>query len=123
MKNGSIQLMDLEFEYKIWKKRLDLFLKEVDILIDRNLHLSPEWKHNSLNSIELLALEEHKETLSKLRNRIEVKEQELKYYNKDFPITEQHDYYLDHLDLRTKNDQSLSIHLDRISDIIKAIGV
>ena len=123
MKNGSIQLMDLEFEYKIWKKRLDLFLKEVDVLISRNLHLSPEWKHNSLNSIELLALEEHKDNLNKLRNRIEVKEQELRYYNKDFPITEQHDYYLDHLDLRHKNDQSLAIHLDRISDIIKAIGV
>lgn len=115
--------MDLEFEYKIWKKRLDLFLSEVDELISRNLHLSPQWKQNSLNPIELIALEDHKESLSKLKNRIKVKEQELKFYNKDFPITEQHDYYLEHLELRKKNEQILDIHLDRINDIIKAIGV
>ena len=123
MKNGTIDLMDIEFEYKIWKKRLELFICEVDILTKRNQILSPERKKKALNSIELLALEEHKDNLEKLKSRIKIKEQELKFYNKDFPITEKHEYFIDHLELRTKNNQVQDIHLDRVTDIIKEIGV
>ena len=122
MKNGTIELMDLEFEYKLWKKRLEVFLNEVEILINRNLHLTNSEKYQALNSVELLALQEHKEILTALKNRIEVKEQELKFYNKDFPITEEHDFFKEHLELRAKNDKMLQIHIDRINDIIKAIG-
>ncbi|MGQ1787572.1 MULTISPECIES: hypothetical protein [unclassified Saccharicrinis] len=122
MKNGSIQLMDLEFEYKLWKKRLDLFISEVQLTIDRNIHLPSDRQDQALNSVELLALEEHMDILSKLKSRIKVKEQELKFYNKDFPITEEHDFFVEHLELRNKNDKILQIHLDRIRDIVKAIG-
>ncbi len=122
MKNGSIHLVDLEFEYKIWKKRLNAFLAEVDILLDRNIHLTPEKKRNALNSIELIALEEHKDSLEKLKNKIEIKEQELTFYNKDFPITEEHEYFLEHLEMRKLNDRTLQIHIDRVNDIVHAIG-
>ena len=123
MKNGTIHLMEIELEHKLWKKRLDLFITEVDLMIHHNQNLPAERKKDSLNSIELIALEEHKENLTKLKSRIDVKEQELKFYNKDFPITEEHEYYTDHLDLRKKNYQLLDIHLDRIRDIIKEIGI
>lgn len=123
MKNGSIHLMDLEFEYKLWKKRLNVFLNEIKILVDRNLHLPADKSKKGLNSIELLALEEHKEILTKLKSRIEVKEQELTFYNKDFPITEEHNFFKEHIELRSMNDKLLQIHIDRVSDIIKAIGV
>ncbi len=123
MKNGSIQLMDLEFEYKLWKRRLELFLNEVQLLIERNSHLPDPKRKYALNSVELLALEEHRDILEKLKSRIEIKEQELKFYNKDFPITEQHDFFLEHLELRKMNDRSLQIHLDRVNDVVKAIGV
>ncbi len=123
MKNGTIQLMDIEFEHKLWKKRLDLFISEVKLVMEHNQHLIPKKNIDGLNSVELLALEEHKDNLKKLKSRIDVKEQELKYYNKDFPITEEHEYFIDHLELRKKNDQMLMIHLDRVSDIIKEIGV
>jgi uncharacterized membrane protein YgaE (UPF0421/DUF939 family) len=115
--------MDLELEYKLWKKRLDLFISEVELLINQNQHLSPIRQPNALNSVEVLALEEHQEELIKLKNRIQVQEQELKFYNKDFPITEQHDYYQVHRNLRKKNSQILYIHMDRVNDIIEAIGV
>ncbi len=123
MKNGSTQLMDLEFEYKLWKKRLELFINEVDLAINRNIYLPVDKKQYALNSVELLALEEHKDILSKLKSQISVKEQELKFYNKDFPITEEHVFFSEHLELRNDNDRLLQIHLDRISDIVKAIGV
>ncbi len=123
MKNGVIQLVDLEFEYKIWKKRLDLFSSEVDLIVNRNTNLPADEKHKSLNAVELLAIEEHKEALLKLKSQIETKEQELKFYNKDFPITEMHDYFLEHLELRRKNEKLLRLHLELISDIIVAIGV
>ncbi|SMO80241.1 hypothetical protein SAMN06265379_10823 [Saccharicrinis carchari] len=123
MKNGVIQLIDLEFEYKIWKKRLDLFSSEVELIVSRNTHLPEDKKHKSLNAVELLALEVHKEALEKLKGRIKTKEQELKFYNKDFPITEVHDFFLEHLELRSKNEKMLQLHLDRISDIVTAIGV
>ena len=67
MKNGVIQLVDLEFEYKIWKKRLDLFSSEVDLIVNRNTNLPADEKHKSLNAVELLAIEEHKEALLKLK--------------------------------------------------------
>lgn len=123
MKNGAIQLVDLEFEYKIWKKRLDLFSSEVDLIINRNTNLPADEKYKSLNEVELLAIEEHKEALIKLKSRIEIREQELKFYNKDFPITETHDYFMEHLELRRKNEKLLQLHLDRVSDIVVAIGV
>ncbi len=123
MKNGSIQLMDIELEHILWKKRLDLFVTEVNLMISHNQKLPEERKKDALNSIELLALEEHKDNLIKLKSRIDIKEQELKFYNKDFPITEDHEYFIDHLELRQKNHQLLDIHLDRIRDIIKEIGV
>ncbi len=123
MKNGSIQLMDIELEHILWKKRLDLFVTEVNLMISHNQKLPEERKKDALNSIELLALEEHRDNLTKLKSRIGIKEQELKFYNKDFPITEDHEYFIDHLELRQKNHQLIDIHLDRIRDIIKEIGV
>lgn len=122
MKNGVIQLIDLEFEYKIWKKRLDLFSSEVDLIMNRNTNLPADEKYKSLNAVELLALEEHKEALLKLKSSISTKEEELKFYNKDFPITETHDYFLEHLELRRKNEKLLQLHLERVSDIVVAIG-
>lgn len=123
MKNGTILLMDIELEHKLWKNRLELFMAEINLLIKHNHLLCPKRKQNALNSIELLALEEHMDNLEKLKNRIEVKEQELKFYNKDFPITEKHEYFVDHLELRKRNSQSLNIHIDRVIDIIKEIGI
>ncbi len=123
MKNGNILLLDLEFEHKLWKGRLELFIYEVDLFIKYNQLLPKERGGSTLNSIQLLALEEHKENLNRLINKIETKEEELKFYNKDFPITDSHEYFREHIELRQENEQIMNIHLDRAQNILNKIGV
>lgn len=122
MKNGTIQIVDLEFEYQLWKGRLSLYIKEVDLLIKRNENIiNPENVHK-LNSIEIMALEEHKSIIENALSKIKVKEQEIEYYVKDFPITQNHQYFTEHIELRKQFEKLILIHTDRVTDIITAIG-
>jgi len=123
MKGGTINMVDLDFEYKMWKNRLFLFVKEIDILKNRNEEVKAEQYIDELNTVELMVLDEHTEQLKKLSNRIKVQENELQFYNKDFPITTEHQYYKDHEILREKMDDISKIHLYRVADLIKALGI
>ncbi len=123
MKTGSIELVDLEFEYKLWKGRLNVYINELDLLLKRNSLLREQKQANMLNSVELTTLEEHREELGTLLNQIEVKEQELTFYNKDFPITKDHEYYKEHINLRINTSRLFIIHYDRVNDIIRSLGV
>ncbi|MBK3517012.1 hypothetical protein [Carboxylicivirga marina] len=123
MKGGNINLIDLDFEYKVWKNRLTLFIKEIEILKNRNEEVKHEQTIVELNTVELMVLDEHTEQLSKLSNRIKVQENELQFYNKDFPITQNHQYYKDHELLREKMDDISKIHFYRVADLIKALGI
>ncbi len=123
MKKGSIELVDLEFEYKLWKGRLNVYINELELLLKRNNLLREHKQENMLNSIELTTLEEHKNELQSLLKQIEIKEQELTFYNKDFPITKDHEYYKDHINLRINTSRLFIIHYDRVNDIIMSLGV
>lgn len=123
MKGGNINLMDLDFEYKIWKNRLKLFINEIDILKNRNEEVKDEEFISELNTVELMVLDEHTDQLNKLFNRIKVQENELQFYNKDFPITPAHQYYLDHEVLRGKMQDISNVHFYRVADLIKALGI
>ncbi len=123
MKGGHINLIDLDFEYKLWKNRLKLFINEIEILKERNEEVKDEKYITELNTVELMVLDEHSEQLKKLENRIKVQENELQFYNKDFPITEGHQYYKDHELLRTKMGDISKVHFYRVDDLIKALGI
>ncbi len=123
MKGGKINMVDLDFEYKMWKNRLDLFVKEIKILKDRNEEVKDEQFIDELNTVELMVLDEHTEQLKKLINRIKVQEDELRFYNKDFPITKAHQYFKDHEALRDKMNDISKIHFYRVSDLISALGI
>jgi hypothetical protein len=123
MKGGNINLIDLDFEYKVWKNRLKLFIKEIEILKDRNEEVKGEEFITELNTVELMVLDEHSEQLKKLENRIKVQENELQFYNKDFPITQAHQYYKDHEVLRNKMEDISKVHFYRVADLIKALGI
>jgi len=123
MKGGKINLVDLDFEYKMWKNRLALFVKEIEILKNRNEEVKFEPFIDELNTVELMVLDEHTDQLQKLSNRIKVQESELQFYNKDFPITPSHQYYKDHELLREKMSDISKIHLYRVADLIKALGI
>lgn len=123
MKNGKINLVDLDFEYKMWKNRILLFIKEIHLLKERNEEVKTEKFIEELNTVELMVLDEHVEQLQKLSNRIKVQENEMQFYNKDFPITTEHKYYLEHTELRKQMDGISKVHLNRVEDLITALGI
>ena len=123
MREGNINLLDLDFEYKLWKNRLALFVKEIEILRTRNKEMENCCKDDQLNTVELMVLDEHQDQLTKLLNLIKTQEQEIQYYNKDFPITKSHDYYKEHVNLRKKMDSISKIHFDKIADLVNELGI
>jgi len=123
MKNGNINLIDLDFEYKLWKERLALFIREVETLRQRNEELRTEPQHAMLNSVELMVLDDHQDLLEKLHKRIVTQEQELQYYNKDFPITPSHQYYKEHISLQRRMQEMTQTHLDKVADVVKELGI
>jgi hypothetical protein len=123
MKNGNINLIDLDFEYKLWKERLALFIREVETLRHRNEELKHEPNHPMLNSVELMVLDDHQDLLEKLHKRIVTQEQELQFYNKDFPITSNHQYYKEHVSLQRRMQEMTQTHLDKVADVVKELGI
>ena len=123
MKAGHIYLIDLDFEYKLWKTRLELFLKEVDILRARNEEIRNRPAQDRLNVVELMVLDDHESQIEKFIKRIVTQEQELQFYNKDFPVTFEHQYYKDHLVLRRKMYEIMQVHFEKIADAVKELGI
>ena len=79
MKGGSINMVDLDFEYKIWKNRLVLFENEIEILKNRNDEIKTLPGFAPLNSVELMVLDEHLDQLQNLLNLINGQENEFKF--------------------------------------------
>jgi len=77
MKEGSIFLTDLEFEYRLWKNRLSYYLKELALLKARNEELLQRDEARAMNTVELMVLEDHESELQQLEKRIKVQEEEM----------------------------------------------
>ncbi len=123
MKKGDVNLIDLEYEYKLWKNRLDGYIREVKIIKDRNREVYETRPGKELNSVEMMVLEEHESQLNQLLNRIKVQEQEMQFYNKDFPVTHEHEYVVEHQKIRGKISRLCAIHLERVDDLINELGI
>ena len=123
MKQGNILLVDLEFEYKLWKKRLELFIRELRFFCDRNDELRLLNGRKELESKKIDALMAHRKMLETLLNRIKVQEQELQYYNKDFPITEMHQYFVDHIELRDQMQRTLNDHMQISEELLNDLSI
>lgn len=123
MKQGNILLVDLEFEYKLWKKRLELFIRELRFFCDRNDELRLLNGRKELESKKIDALMAHRKMLETLLNRIKVQEQELQYYNKDFPITEMHQYFVDHIELRDQMQRTLNDHMQITEELLNDLSI
>lgn len=123
MKEGSIFLTDLEFEYRLWKNRLSYYLKELALLKARNEELLQRDEARAMNTVELMVLEDHESELQQLEKRIKVQEEEMQYYNKDFPITPTHEYMGAHLILRDKINRICALHRDKADDLLRALGI
>ena len=123
MKSGYINLVDLDFEYKIWKNRLELFRKEITIILERNEEVKDEDTLDDLPGEELKKIEEHNNELTYLLNRIKVQEQELHFYNKDFPITPEHQFYAEHEQIKEKVEGIFIKHIEFISELMKKLSL
>jgi undecaprenyl pyrophosphate synthase len=123
MKEGSIFLTDLEFEYRLWKNRLSYYLKELALLKARNEELLQRDEARAMNTVELMVLEDHESELQQLEKRIKVQEEEMQYNNKDFPITPTHEYMGTHLILRDKINRICALHRDKADDLLRALGI
>ncbi len=123
MKSGYINLVDLDFEYKIWKNRLELFRKEIRIILDRNEEVKSEVGIDDLPEDELRNIEEHDRELTYLYNRIKVQEQELHYYNKDFPITSEHQFYKEHELIRDKVEEISEKHIGYLASLMNMLSL
>lgn len=123
MKQGNILLVDLEFEYKLWKKRLELFIRELRFFCDRNDELRLLNGRKELEAMKIDALMAHRKMLETLLNRIKVQEQELQYYNKDFPITEMHQYFVDHIELRDQMQRTINDHMQITEELLNDLSI
>ena len=123
MKDGKIHLVDVDFEYKIWKNHIDWFLRDFKIIRERNKELDQEEGQRALNTVEEMIIEEYEQQLKKMLGRIKTQEQELQYYNKDFPVTPGHQYIKEHLDLRLLMEKISHEVIAKISDLIKELSV
>ncbi|WP_010662735.1 hypothetical protein [Marinilabilia salmonicolor] len=123
MKEGKIHLIDLDFEYKMWKNHLEWFLRDLKIIRERNNEIAGGKGKKELNAVEEMILDEWEDQIKKMTGRIKTQEQELQYYNKDFPITPDHQYFDEHLELRQRMEKLSNNIIAKISDLIKELSV
>jgi len=123
MKSGYINLVDLDFEYKIWKNRLDLFRKEIKIILERKEEVKDEDTIDDLPSGEIERIDKHYQELTFLFNRIKVQEQELQFYNKDFPITPQHQFYTEQEQLRNMIGDLSKKHVEYMVFLMRRLSL
>ncbi|MBN2485764.1 MAG: hypothetical protein JXB34_07295 [Bacteroidales bacterium] len=100
MKAGTIHILDLDFEFKLWKNRLYHFQSELEIIFSRIFVLTREHPAYKLPDIKLLLLNDQKERARYLLNKIENLEQEMSLYAEDYPINEKHIHYISHEAIR-----------------------
>ncbi|MFW6352679.1 MAG: hypothetical protein ACOC2E_09850 [Bacteroidota bacterium] len=123
MKEENIHLIDLDFEYKIWKNHLEWFMRDLKIIRDRNYEISGEHGRKELNSVEEMILDEWEDQLKKMMSRIKTREEELQYYNKDFPVAPDHQYFKEHVEMRIKMEKFSIDVVAKLTDLINELRV
>lgn len=123
MKEGEIFLMDLDFEYKMWKNHIDWFLRDLTIIRNRNEEIANGRGQKELNAVEEMVIDDYEDQLKRMLKRIKTQEQEMQYYNKDFPVTTDHQYVIEHLELRCRMEQVSNNVIAKISDLIKELSI
>ena len=92
-----IDLIDLDFEYKLWKNRLKYDLNELEIIKGRlsKLHLDAI----PIKEDEMI---KQKERIEKCNRKILIQEEEMSTYIDDFPITKRHEIFEFHTSIKSQ---------------------
>lgn len=102
MKDGNIEILDLDFEYKLWKNKLEFYNKELELLKERIDVLTKEHPEFKFDEDDFITLNKQQEALELLKNKIKTMEFEMGYYAVDYPISRRHSHYVEHEKIREK---------------------
>lgn len=100
MKQGFIEILDLDFEYKLWKNDIRYYSEQIRIIEDRLIVLSREHSGWKLDEKSELIVENQKQSIQKINKAILTHEQEIAFYAVDYPITKKHTHYAVHENIR-----------------------
>ena len=89
-----IELVDLDYEYKIWKNLLSHYKNELTIIEGRLAELD-----GNPPLISSKQLDQHKEFIERGITKMKIQEEEMTAYINDFPISKQHEIAQFHLSI------------------------
>ena len=121
MKDGNIEILDLDFEYKLWKNKLQFYNKEIELMKRRVEILEKEQSGFLFNNKNHKLLEDQLSKIELAKNKIKTMEFEMGYYAVDYPISNKHSHYIAHEKIRleiekiNKNQQNI---LDNIYPLL-----
>jgi hypothetical protein len=122
MKTGNIEILDLDFEYKLWKNKLAFWLTEIELLKDRVHVLSreqPEWVFD--NKL-MKTMDIQYGAIKEIQNQISTQEQEMAFYSEDYPIDTRHVHYISHEKIRNEVEKLNQRQIDILSDIYPGLS-
>lgn len=114
---SAISLPDLDFEYKLWKNRLNCHERELQLYRSRLMAL--ELESGLPTSRKVGDLQDVAKDLRRIRKQILVQEEAMGFYSRDYPIKPEHEHYQqftemrDHLQFLLKSKQELIASIDR----------
>lgn len=117
MKHGNIEILDLDFEFKLWKNKLSFLLTEVDLLKDRIHVLTREKVEWEINNKFNILLQIQSNAIRSLEKNIRTQEQEMAFYAEDYPIDTKHIHYTVHENIRLEMDKIIFRHNEIMVDI------
>ena len=117
MKYGNIEILDIDFEYKLWKNKIIFYRTEIELLLDRVnvlIREKPSWE---LEESSKLMLDIQLSTLSATEKQIKTQEQEMAFYAEDYPVSNTHSHYVIHEKIRRDIEKITNRHFEIMSDI------
>jgi hypothetical protein len=117
MKDGDIEILDLDFEYKLWKNKLQFYQKELELMINRVEVLKKEHSKFEFKIKYFKAIIKQKESIELARNKIITMEFEMAHYAVDYPIASRHTHYVEHEKIRLEIEKINSIQQDILMKI------
>jgi hypothetical protein len=110
-----ISIPELDFDYKLLKNRLRFYEQEVQIYLARLLSMKVQ--HQSLSDRFITELKEMVGDIQSLNKEIQLHEEEIAFYKKDYPINFQHQHYRDLVGIREKFGKLTKSYQDLVDQI------
>jgi hypothetical protein len=117
MKDGNIEILDLDFEYKLWKNKLQFYQTELELMISRVEVLKKEQIGFIFEIKHFKTIINQKEKIELIRNKIITMEFEMAHYAVDYPISSRHSHYAEHEKIRLEIEKINSVQQNILKEI------